>query len=460
MMLFLTLLISVLLIGIATLHPFHFTLPSGFTLRSFLHSFGPGIAKNDFVTDSVRNVVLFIPFGFSISGLLRFAKWPARSVAMVVLLASLALTVAVESLQTLLIIRSPTISDIVANTAGGALGYVLFRLLWAPTNGWRGEALRRVEKVARPAPYVSLLLALGIYAALMMVLSQFLERRTWLTNWDTDFYLTIGNEHTGDRPWRGQVQALYILTESISLDDASIFLQSRSLPAAVASSLGAYFCPECDTTPASNTDVLFHELPAREASSTGMESTTPASVLVEQIVDSAQFTVLASIAAEESVQTGPARIVSISLDTVQRNLTLGQQGTDLVIRLRTPVTGNNGDMPEFHIPDVFTDSAYHQLIVTYEPPRLRVYVDDTENRFSIALAPELSLFHYLVPTLNWHVPLQANGGPIPIYKILYYALASISFFILFLLITFLFGRTKKVNMFLPNQKPEIKEGLL
>ena len=43
-----------------------------------------------------------------------------------------------------------------------------------------------------------------------------------------------------------------------------------------------------------------------------------------------------------TAQTGPARIVSLSADTGAQNFTLGQEGSDIEFRLRTPVSGRNG----------------------------------------------------------------------------------------------------------------------
>ncbi len=56
-------------------------------------------------------------------------------------------------------------------------------------------------------------------------------------------------------------------------------------------------------------------------------------------------------------QRGPARIVSVSSDSGHRNLTLGQQGDALTIRLRTPSSGYNGEKPEMIIPGFFTPLA-------------------------------------------------------------------------------------------------------
>jgi VanZ family protein len=73
-------------------------------------------------------------------------------------------------------------------------------------------------------------------------------------------------------------------------------------------------------------------------------------------------------------QVGPARIVSYSADTASRNFTLAQKGSALVIRLRTSETDANGT-PQFEVPGVFADGAWHHVVVTYDFKALCAYVD-------------------------------------------------------------------------------------
>ncbi len=78
-------------------------------------------------------------------------------------------------------------------------------------------------------------------------------------------------------------------------------------------------------------------------------------------------------------------MVSLSQDSRNRNLTLGQSRRDLVIRLRTPITGKNGANPPIVVPQVFTDQSPRHLIVTYRNPTLRIYVDGIEQVYTTHL---------------------------------------------------------------------------
>lgn len=82
-------------------------------------------------------------------------------------------------------------------------------------------------------------------------------------------------------------------------------------------------------------------------------------------------TVLTPLALE---QEGPARIITFSTDTGRRNFTLGQQGEELVLRLRTPRTGPNGTNPETILCRVEAKRTYH-LLVSYRPGRLQGFLD-------------------------------------------------------------------------------------
>ena len=73
-------------------------------------------------------------------------------------------------------------------------------------------------------------------------------------------------------------------------------------------------------------------------------------------------------------QSGPARIVSNSLDPRLRNFTLGQDGDALVLRLRTTRTNLDGK-PDLRVADVFHGPKPHHLVVAYDYAAERVYVD-------------------------------------------------------------------------------------
>lgn len=74
------------------------------------------------VFEFLANIALFVPLG-----LLLVAAWP-RSNAWVVLLLGYSASVTIELVQTLLPSRFPTLSDVIANTLGTAIGCLIARV--------------------------------------------------------------------------------------------------------------------------------------------------------------------------------------------------------------------------------------------------------------------------------------------------------------------------------------------
>jgi len=86
------------------------------------------------VFEFLANIALFVPLG-----LLLVAAWP-RSNAWVVLLLGYSASATIELVQTMLPSRYPTLSDVVANTVGTAIGCLAIRLFVQ-----RHPAPRRVQ---------------------------------------------------------------------------------------------------------------------------------------------------------------------------------------------------------------------------------------------------------------------------------------------------------------------------
>ena len=79
-----------------------------------------------------------------------------------------------------------------------------------------------------------------------------------------------------------------------------------------------------------------------------------------------------------TVQSGPARILTISRDTHLRNLTLGQEDDDLVIRLRTGGTDLNGlraGEPIARIENVFRAGSWVAIDLQIRPGELAIAID-------------------------------------------------------------------------------------
>ena len=149
-------------------------------------------------------------------------------------------------------------------------------------------------------------------------------------------------------------------------------------------------------------------------------TTDPVTYLNQKIRETSQLTLEAIVSSASPYQEGPVRIISISENPFLRNFTLGQEGVDLAIRLRTPFTGENGRVPELRVPNVFEDSTPHHLIVVYDGSKLRIYVDDLENSYDFRFAPEVIFFRHFLPVSEWLIHL--NTTVMWFYTLFYYTL--------------------------------------
>jgi hypothetical protein len=143
-----------------------------------------------------------------------------------------------------------------------------------------------------------------------------------------------------------------------------------------------------------------------------LHTQAPIAVLADRLVATNAFSVRVACATDLVDQTGPARIVSNSVDFNHRNLTIAQAGKDLVVRIRTPHTGGNGSRPELVVPKVFTDNGLRRdILVSYDGATLRAAVAGSREVHQIALRPGSILAREIVTSLDirtdQHVPLDA-----------------------------------------------------
>jgi hypothetical protein len=226
-----------------------------------------------------------------------------------------------------------------------------------------------------------------------------MQRATTLTKWDTSHLLMVGNEHTGDRPWKGIVSEFFVAGRAATPEEVSRILDDRSPRPALGDSLIVYYkkdgangyYDEIGSAPP-----LLAKIDHRKNQSSGwFETSEPASYLTSPLARTSQFTLGATVSAQNGNQKGPARIISLSKDGNTRNFTLGQADDDLVFRLRTPLAGLNGNRPELRVPSVFRSSEVRHIIVTFDARKLLVYVDGRKSAQYLDLTPGLFAYNFI-----------------------------------------------------------------
>lgn len=415
-----------LLVLFVTLFPFNFSNPANLSLRQTFETVNH---SGNFI-DQLANVVLFVPFSFGLTGLVRHIRPNSLQSLAIVLSSSASLSIAVEILQFFLPSRNPTLSDVVTNSFGGILGFLSFSIV--------GKNFKNFpDFVARNKKYLrirALTLTFIIYFVVNTIIAVGLQANTNFSNWDETFPLVLGNEATGDRPWQGEITEVTITHQAASKTQVMDLFTGTDVLNLQLSPLVSYQLAGQNNYPdrAGNLAALSWQKPALPVpnqpdtqlnANQWLQTPTPATLLTEKLRQTPEFTLIATLATANVNQTGPARIISLSKDPLLRNFTLGQQGKDLVLRLRTPISGVGGQYPQIVIPDVLADDGSHRLVLTYKNSLLQFYWDGIQNSYSISLSPEITFFRHLLPFGEWS--LRPIFSEKIVYKALYYSLVFI-----------------------------------
>ncbi len=394
--------------------------------------------------DFFGNILLFMPLGYGLSQWLKFKPFTPVIKFTLVLGISLAGTIAVETLQLFQPGRSSSIIDIFTNTLGGTLGGTIGLLgldqLITPTNQWLGRQWQKQR---------SLTIALSLWIVLMLGSTWKLSTMTHLKNWDQNYNLIIGNEATGDRPWLGKVQAVSISDRALSETEVQQFLQGSTFPT-LDQSLADYdmtgTAPYLDRSRLNLPPLESRSNPTPPNPNSSWHITQdPPVKLNEALQKTSAFTLATTFETQSLDQTGPARLISLSQDTQHRNLTLGQNNRQLIVRLRTPITGENGDTLELRSPNYLQQNRSHRVVLTYEKSVLALYLDPGNPPDHIRLRPEISFFRLLLP--NQLISLPRGPKALSLYPVVFYA-------IWFLPLGTLLGRLLILMKFRNHNKPK------
>ena len=373
-----------LCVVIATLYPFDF----GPVEKEARYTVLGDALRLSHAVDIGLNVLLFAPVGALLS---HIGQRRMRTLLPIVALAGVAallMSGVVEWLQAYLPFRDSSLTDVLSNIAGSVVGALAHQK-------WRRHATRLL-RAAPAAVLAGAILALTITA---LSLSALLQRQTRLSNWSPDYPLLVGNEETGDRPWRGRV-FFFRFTDGATprtalsrFADGGAAAPSGSRVTAVEFTGTGPYRDEIGTLPllewtTSGRNGRAVQPPGRP----WLRTRGPASDLARRISAANAFTLHVRCATDDVHQTGPARIISNSANPSHRNFTLGQQKGDLVVRLRTPLTGLNAANPEAAIGGVFTDTQPRELLVTYDGATLMAAVAGAGEVYSMELGPRLDLW--------------------------------------------------------------------
>lgn len=109
-----------------------------------------------------------------------------------------------------------------------------------------------------------------------------------------------------------------------------------------------------------------------------LQTEGPAQAVIDGCRASNELTIEAWLKPDNTKQSGPARIVSISKDTSNRNITLGQDGDKFDVRLRTTKTSGNGLPSVSTNPGVVQTERTHVVYTRSRDGRAVIYVNGKE----------------------------------------------------------------------------------
>jgi VanZ like family len=362
----------------------------------------------------VSNVLLFVPLGALLYRIGRRRVGQERHMLMLCGVAGLLLSLTIEFLQIFLPPRSPTVMDVVANSAGALFGAIGSRQWGTSVGSWLVAGRKRWSRA-------QLTYALVVVSVCGLMLAGLLQRQTRLDGWSREYPLQVGNEGTGYRDWKGRLFDFEITDAAATAAAVERFAHGNvgALPGDVIARYefngsapyhdGAGKLPDLNwTAPIEASREIGVLLPG----SPWLHTDAPITVLADRLVATNAFSVRVACANDLVDQTGPARIVSNSVDFSRRNLTIAQAGEDLIVRIRTPHTGRNGSRPELDVPQVFTEHGLRRdILVSYDGATLRAAVAGSGEVHQIALRPGSILAREIATSLHIqtdeHLPLDA-----------------------------------------------------
>jgi VanZ family protein len=392
------LILSLLGIAYLTLFPFRFDFAPTYVFHRYPFLLGTS-EKRVHYFDFFLNVLLFVPFGFGLSARVRQwggGRWTSLLRA---LAAGACVSYLVELLQFYIPARDSGWGDIFSNTTGSVAGFFLFEF-------WGGAILEELSKWEdafqgwlSPLRTAMLLVA---YFAVCFGISARLQSETRLSNWDPRCILSVGNDASGQNPWKGQIFRLQIWNRALPDQAIRRLTGQESADDASAGLLGSYdftnsppyqdkrnFLPALDWTP-ERPEITNARAPQWGARS-WLSTNVPVENLTREIKKTSQFTVhiVCAPAAMEDVN---GRIFSLSQSAGNVNFLLRQEGQFLVFRLRNPLSATRS-LLAWYVPGAFEPGKVRDIVASYDGSDAFIYLDGNRVPQPYRLSPGASLVH-------------------------------------------------------------------
>jgi VanZ family protein len=333
------------LIGIAylTLFPFRFDFSPSLVLHRFPFFLDSSL-KRPHGTDFFLNILLFVPFGLGVSARARKrgrGRWTALLLALGL---GAAVSYSVELLQFYIPERDSGWEDVFSNSTGSVAGFFLFEICGGALLANLSKCEDWLRRWLSPRRAVAVLVA---YFAISLGLTFQLQYETRLSDWDPRGILFVGNDASGQNPWKGQIFQLQIWNRALPADAIRQIVAQGPAANLTSGLLASYnfampapYLDERNFLPAlgwTATPPQVTEIRGAEFHGGSWLSTkAPVGTLTREIKQSTQMTVRV-ICEPAATDNAGGRIVSISQPAGYPNFHLRQRGADLVFWFRNPL---------------------------------------------------------------------------------------------------------------------------
>ena len=392
------LILSLLGICFLTLFPFVFRVPppravyqSPFLLANS--------AKKPHPIDFFLNVLLFVPFGFGLSAQAR-KRWARKWITFLIALGIGAATCyTVEFLQYFIPTRDSGWDDVFSNTLGSVVGFLLFEI----SSPAILKILSRWEELL--AEWISprgTALFLVSYFFVCFGISAFLQRQTRLSNWDPKNLLFVGNDASGQEPWKGQVFLLQLWDRALPEQDMGGLAAGQMGDYASEGLVGSYNfsnLPPYEDASHSLPALTWYPRTPQDMNTGKLElsgkswltSNLPVEQFNRAVIKSSQFTIHV-VCAPAEIKNASGRIVSVSQPRDNVNVHLRQEGRSLVLWFRNPLSETHAGLA-WYVPAAFDANKTMDIVASYNGTDAFIYLNGIRVPRTYRLTPGTTLTH-------------------------------------------------------------------
>ncbi|HKV47440.1 MAG TPA: VanZ family protein [Candidatus Acidoferrales bacterium] len=391
-----TLILGILGICLLTLYPFQIDVHSHPGINPFCLV---GWAKAAGPRDAILNVLLFMPFGFGLAGLLRRRGLSRFATAAISLLAGVLLSYSVEFAQFFIPGRDSGWEDIFTNGSGSLAGCLFFYIAGMPLL-WVVQSAEAA--IARFSTGRNVAILLACYFAVWFGVSARLQKMDGLQDWNAETFLTVGGfaNPWSTHAWKGTMSGLELWDRAIPGDAASRITSSAGNANASPGSAASYrfsgaapFQDLQDQLPALNLKQIQRAavFPAAGTwdGNSWLATTVPISKLVQAIQTSGQFSIHFQFTPAETGDMN-ASLVTIGRAGETPNLEIRQASEALAFWFRTPLSPEPFDL-EWSISRGCEPNRPRNVLFSYDGSKLWAYMDGQLRYEGYRLGPATAL---------------------------------------------------------------------